>query len=50
MKAEFHLQTLENEKNHSLFKDIDSKYKKILQKYDALKVKDKANKDLIETL
>ncbi len=50
VKAEFHLQTLENEKNHSLLKDIDSKYKKILQKYDALKVKDKANKDLIETL
>ncbi len=50
VKAEFHLQTLENEKINSLYTDLDSKYKKKLQKYDALKVKDKANKDLIETL
>jgi len=50
VKAEFHLQTLENEKINSLYTDLDIKYKKKLQKYDALKVKDKANKDLIETL
>ena len=50
VKAEFHLQTLENEKINSLYTDLDSKYKKKLQKYDALKVKEKANKDLIETL
>ena len=50
VKSEFHLQTLETEKITSKYTDTEAKFKRIESKYDALKVKDRANKDLIETL
>ena len=50
VKSEFHLQTLETEKITSKCTDTEAKFKRIESKYDALKVKDRANKDLIETL
>lgn len=50
VKSEFHLQTLETEKITNQYTDSEAKFKRIEQKYDALKVKDRANKDLIETL
>ena len=50
VKSEFHLQTLETEKVTSKYTDTEAKFKRIESKYDALKVKDRANKDLIETL
>ena len=41
---------LENEKMESKLAELDIKYKRIEQKYEALKIKDRSNKDLIETL
>jgi hypothetical protein len=50
VKGECQFQQLENEKMANKIADFENKYKRIEQKYEALKIKDRSNKDLIETL
>jgi chromosome segregation ATPase len=50
VKGDCQFQLLENQKMESKLAELDIKYKRIEQKYEALKIKDRSNKDLIETL
>jgi chromosome segregation ATPase len=50
VKGDCQFQLLENQKMESKLAELDNKYKRIEQKYEALKIKDRSNRDLIETL